>query len=152
MKYEIGTKRLYNECFPDQEVVLWDVLNIKEEQELLFSFISTNSKYVQGVRLAIDAGEGYIEINSQKNKSFHIWETTCPKKVHIKCVSKKGLLSVYNIYDLGESVGGRPGGVRSLGGYSGMLIENNNNIITYKCNDVGFETNFDKLIFQIELL
>lgn len=35
---------------------------------------------------------------------------------------------------------------------SGMIIEKNGNKLIYKCNDFGLETNFDKLIFQIELI
>lgn len=35
---------------------------------------------------------------------------------------------------------------------SGMLLEEQGKLLTYYCNDIGFETNFDKLIFSIEKL
>ena len=51
----IGRERLYNtEDFNRDDVVLWDVLNVKPEQEINLEFISTNSKHRQGVRIAVD--------------------------------------------------------------------------------------------------
>ena len=35
---------------------------------------------------------------------------------------------------------------------SGMLLEYNENIIIYHCNDFGFETDFDRLVFSIEFI
>lgn len=149
MKYEIGRKRIYNTMFENVEnVVHWEVLNIKSEQEFCLKFISTNSKYRQGIRLAIDVGEGYIEINNIRSKELYLWEDTAPQRVHVKCVSEEGLLSVYNVFDLGKERGGRRSQVDSCG----MLVEYKENTIVYKCNDMGFQSDFDKLIFEIELL
>ncbi len=53
-----GNERIYNDLFDcSSDVVQWDVLNIQTEQNIVLQFISTNSKYRQGVRLAIDVGE-----------------------------------------------------------------------------------------------
>ena len=149
MKYEIGRKRIYNTIFEDHEnVVHWEVLNIKNQQEFNLKFISTNSKYRQGIRLAIDVGEGYIEINNIRAKELYLWEDTVLQLTNVKCVSEEGLLSVYNVFDLGKERGGRRSQVDSCG----MIVKQSDNIYRYHCNDVGFETNFDKLIFEIELL
>lgn len=149
MKVKIGKERLYNTAFKDVgEVVLWEVLTIDKEQEFNLEFISTNSEYKQGIRLAIDVGEGYIEINNIKAKEMYLWEDTSPKKVHVKCVSSEGKLSIYNVFDRGQERGGK----RSLTDFSGMITEEYENSIIYKCNDAGFESDFDKLIFKIELL
>lgn len=146
---EIGRKRTYNKNFPDINPVHWDVLNINVEQELCIDFISTNSQYKQGIRLAVDVGDGYFEIDGKNyGKQIRLWEDTCPSKVHIKCVSTEGLLSVYNIYDKGKN----QGGIRSQMDSCAMIVERTNSKILYKCNDVGFVSNFDKLIFQIEFL
>ena len=48
-------------------------------------------------------------------------------------------------------MGKERGGKRSLTDSCGMLIEQQQNKIIYKCNDAGFKTDFDKLIFKIEL-
>ena len=36
--------------------------------------------------------------------------------------------------------------------HSGMLVEEKDGKRTYRCNDYGVETNFDKLVFTIEKL
>jgi hypothetical protein len=33
-----------------------------------------------------------------------------------------------------------------------MLIDENDGILTYRCNDYGFETTFNDLVFSIEKL
>lgn len=151
MKLEIGRKRIYSRYFENvKDVILWEVISIKKEQEFNLEFISTNSEYRQGIRLAVDAGDGYLETNDKKSKAFDIWEDTAPKKMHIKCFSSESVLSVYNIFD--SNTGKGWGGRRAQTDSCGMLVEYKDNIITFRCNDVGFESDFDKLIFQIELL
>ncbi|MBQ2901511.1 MAG: hypothetical protein IJE49_06635 [Agathobacter sp.] len=149
MNSEIGKKRIYNDLFDYQtKVVHWDVLEIDNEQEIILEFIKVNSKYRQGVRLAIDIGEGYIEINGIQSKGIHLWEDTCPKRVKLKCISSQGKMSVYNIFDMGVE----RGGVKSQTDSSGMIIQETKEGILYRCNDVGFNSNFDKLEFKIQIL
>lgn len=119
---------------------MWDVLKIDNEQTIKLTFISKNSKNRQGVRLGIDVGEGYIEVNGLKSKSIELWVDTAPKEVLCKCVSSEDLLSVYNIWDKGK---GRQSQLLT----SGMILEEKDNKIIYYCNDYGFETDFDKLVF-----
>ena len=147
---DLGRKRIYNKNFHDidQEVVLWDVLDINNSEDILFRFIYTNSQYKQGVRLAIDVGEGYLEINGIQSKGMHLWEDTCLGEVKIHCESSEGKLSVYKIFNLGLT--NPQGGVRSQVASCGMLVEQRNNVYVYHCNDAGFQTNFDKLVFEIE--
>jgi len=151
MKYEFGREIIYNTEFEKRgykSVIRWDVLEIKKEQDIYLEFISTNSKYKQGVRLAIDVGEGYIEVNDVKAKGVQLWEDTCPKRIKIRCVSSEGKLSIYNIFDVGVE----RGGVKSQVDSSGMLVEEYDDYKVYRCNDAGFETDFDRLEFRIEIL
>lgn len=150
MKTILGRERIYNSVFAKmgiENIVRWDILEIKNEQNLIIKFLSTNSKYRQGVRLAIDEGDGYMEINGIRSKEMYLWEDTAPQYIPAKCVSSEGVLSIYNVFDLGEERGGR----RSQMDSCGMIVEQKGNIFTYSCNDVGFQSDFDKLIFQIEL-
>lgn len=143
---EVGRKTIYNNSFEGRkDIILWHVLDIKPDQLIKINFISKNSKNRQGIRLAIDVGEGYIEINGQRNKGFELWEDTAPKEFTARCVTKEGLISVYNIWDKGK---GRQSQILT----SGMILETNGNKYTYHCNDFGFDTNFDKLIFSVEKL
>lgn len=144
-----GTKRIYNKNFNDDDVILWDVLNIKKQQKVLVRFICSNSKYRQGIRIAIDVGDGSLSTNGVKGKAFDIWMDECPDEFIIDCESDRELLSVYNIFERNEF------GINrrcSQMAYSGMILEQNDNIYKYKCNDTGANTNFDKMIFEIELL
>ena len=141
-----GKKRIYNKNFEGiDNVVHWDVLNVKCEQEFYLDFVSTNSEHKQGVRLAVDVGDGYIEIGEYRAKGIFIWEDSFEGRIRIKCYSPEGLLSVYNVFE-------RNGKRMTLADSCGMLIETTDSKTLYKCNDYGFKTTFDKLIFQIELL
>ena len=111
-------------------------------------FISSNSKYLQGVGLALYEGDGYIEINGQRAKQMDIWENTSSKKINIFCSSTDGLVSVYNMYNIGDGRSGRRAQIDSCG----MLVEQKDNKIIYRCNDVGFEPKFDSLVFSIEII
>ena len=146
MKTSIGKKRLYNKNYEGMDnVVHWDVLNIKCKQDFYLDFINTNSQYKQGVRLAVDVGEGYVEVGGYKAKGVYIWEDSFDDRIKIKCYSPEGLLSIYNVFERNEKR-------MTLTDSCGMLVETTGNKTLYKCNDYGFEPNFDKLIFQIELL
>ena len=143
---QLGKEKIFNKSFEGRnDVIKWDVIEINNEQLLEIRFISKNSKNRQGIRLAIDVGEGYIEINGISNKGMELWQDTAPKEVICKCCSSEGLLSIYNIWDKGK---GRQSQLLT----SGMLVEEDENTYIYRCNDYGYETSFDKLIFSIEKL
>ena len=145
-----GKERIYNKNFKDtkQPIILWDVLKIKSEQNIIVRFLKTNSNNLQGIRLAIDVGNGEIIINNIKSKIFELWADTCPYEVEIQCYSEEGFLSVYNIYEKKGEWGGR----RSQTAYCGMILEKNNNVYRYYCNDVYSDNiSFDKLVFELEL-
>lgn len=147
----VGREKIYNNLFAGVEkdtAIQIDVLNIKKEQELILEFISSNSKYPQGVGLALYEGDGYIEINEQRAEQMAIWKDTAPKKNRIFCFSTEGLVSVYNMYNIGV---GRSG-VRKQMSSCGMLVEQKGNKVIYRCNDEGFEPKFDALVFSIEII
>lgn len=125
MNSKIGTTRIYNNLFDiTEQVIQWEILDIKNEQEISIEFISTNSKYRQGIRLGVDIGEGYIEVNGIKSKGVQLWEDNCPQKIKIKCKSSEGKISVYNIFDMGVE----RGGIKSQMDSCGMLVEEQENV------------------------
>lgn len=146
MTKKIGRVKTFSKAFENRnDVVRWDVLNIKKEQDLKLEFISTNSNFKQGIRIAVDVGKGHVEVNGHKSRGIQLWQHTAPKIVYLKCFSSEGLLSIYNIWDMGR-------GSESQAHTSGMVIEKKGEKLIYKCNDFGYETDFDKLIFQIEMI
>lgn len=147
-----GTKRLYNENFENYEckIILWEVLPIHSRQPLKVRFISSNSENRQGIRIAIDAGKGNLTLNGVSGREFELWEDECPREFEMECSSDEGYLSIYNIFEELNWTGNRCR--YSQMAYSGMILEQNGNIYRYKCNNAELQDDFDKLIFEIELL
>lgn len=125
-----------------ENVIKWEVESVTDGQEVNLTFISNNSSYRQGIWLKTDKG---IEVMGQTFSSIELWEDTAPKEVFLKCFTENGVLSFYNIWDKGE-------GKKSQSYSSGMVKEQKNKQVIYGCNDIGFETNFDKLVFSLEKL
>ena len=147
MKYQYGKERWYNKNFPGRDdVVLWDVVEIEHEQIIKITFVSKNSDFRQGIRLGIDMGKGYIEIEGVRYIAETLWADTTPKEVVCRCISSAGLLRVFNVYST------KFVSIDSQSHSSGMLIEEQDGKRIYRCNDFGFETNFDRLVFTLEKL
>ncbi|ALC88911.1 hypothetical protein AM500_03175 [Bacillus sp. FJAT-18017] len=146
---EIGQKKIFNKAFVEKgmkDVVLWDVLKIKDEELIRVKFISKRSPHRQGLWLRTDKGIVIPELSEEVFPSVTLWEDTAQQEVICKCFSTDGNLSLYNIWDKGN-------GSKSQGYTSGMLIEEHDNgILVYKCNDYGFETDFTDLVFSVEKL
>jgi hypothetical protein len=142
-KISLGKERIYNAEFAKrgmQSVVQWDVLPVLDNQTISVVFESINSQWRQGIWLRTDRG---LEVESEVHPSIRLWYDTAPKEVFCRCLTSDGCLSVYNIWDHGD-------GRRSQAWSSGMLIEELPNGRRYRCNDVGFDTRFDKLVIRIE--
>ncbi|MEC1526231.1 hypothetical protein P9D43_30140 [Neobacillus niacini] len=102
---DIGRKRIYNDAFYEkglENVVLWDVQNIKNEQLIRVRFISKSSLHRQGLWLRTDEGIVIPELSDEVFPGVSLWEDTAPKEVVCNCFSKDGNLSVYNIWDKGN--------------------------------------------------
>jgi hypothetical protein len=139
-----GKQRIYNDTWKERgrsDVVMWDVLAIRNKETLRLVFESKNSPWRQGVWLKTDRG---TIINGTHCPSAVLWIDTAPREVIIECQTTDGLLSVYNKWDRGRGFG------ESQMATSGMLIEELPNGRRYRCNDIGFDDTFDKLVFRIE--
>ena len=147
----LGKKRLYNKNFSNinGDVIHWDVLKIEKSKNLKIRFISTNSKHRQGIHMRFFGKDGTITTNKTMSDSFDFWEDTCPKEFSVDCESKGGYLSIYNIFEEVNDSGRRRYEQMDS---CGMILEQHDNIYRYRCNDVGFKSDFDKLIFELEVL
>ena len=147
-----GKKRLYNDCFEglNEKVIRWEVLPIQSKQRVKVRFLSVNSDNRQGIRIAIDAGKGSLKVNGVSAREFNLWENECPKEFEIECESDEGYLSIYNIFEELDW-----GGVMreySQMPYMGMRLTQSGNVYRYSCNSDILGSEFDKLVFEIELL
>lgn len=141
----IGEDKVYNKIYDRNDVLLWDVIEFQDDITLKVNIISTNSKYKQGIRFAVDFGNGVIDINGLSGKEFYLMEDTCPKDAIVKVSSEKGKLSVYNVYERAD------GNLRSLGDYSGMLVKQNGKCREYRCTTSSID-DFNTLVFSIEIM
>lgn len=125
-----------------ENVIKWEVQSIFDGQEVKLTFLGKNSPNRQGIWLKTDKG---IEVMGETFSSIELWEDTAPKDLLLKCFTDNGMLSFYNIWDKGD-------GKKSQSYSSGMVKEEKDQRVIYGCNDIGFETNFDKLVFSLEKL
>jgi hypothetical protein len=142
-KFSLPSTRVLNSAFKERgrsDVVKIDVLPVKDGEILRLVFEGKNSPWRQGVWMKTDES---VVVNKLRCPSVQLWADTAPQVIMVECRTKDGLLHVYNIWDNGQ-------GSRSLSWSSGMLVEELPNGRRYHCNDVGFETDFTKLIFRIE--
>ncbi|ODG90029.1 MULTISPECIES: hypothetical protein [Bacillaceae] len=145
---DIGIERIYSKSFSEKgmsDVIKWEVQPIVDQQLIKIKFINKGSLHRQGIWLRTDKGIEIPALNEEIYPSINLWEDTSPKEIICKCHSKNGYLSLYNIWDEGD-------GRESQSYSSGMIVEEKDGIFIYYCNDFGFETNFDDLVFSIEKL
>ena len=124
------------------DVVMIDVLPIHDGDQVRLTFESQASSWRQGVWLSTDS---HLVVSQQQSPSVQLWQDSAPTEVLIECHTKNGCLHLYNIWDKGN-------GRESQSWTSGMLVEELPNGRRYRCNDIGFETDFDKLVFRLERL
>ncbi|TVQ61906.1 MAG: hypothetical protein EA379_05695 [Phycisphaerales bacterium] len=142
-KRDLPLERIYSNAFKERgrdDVVKIDLFPVSDGELLTLTFESTDSPWRQGAWLKTDMG---LIINEQECPSAVLWQDNAPKEVLIECRTKNGCMHVYNMWDRGL-------GPSSLAWSSGMLVEDLPNGRRYRCNDIGFETNFSKLVFRIE--
>lgn len=146
-----GKKRIVNTCFDNTstEIIKWEVLPVNNGQHIKVRFLKANPENRQGIVAAIYAGDGTLSVNGVTGRFFELWADECPPEFEIVCNSAEGFLSVYNIFEENSWSGKRK---VSQMDFSGMILEKNGNKYKYCCNNAKLNQDFDKLIFEIELL
>jgi hypothetical protein len=125
-----------------REVVKVEALPIVPGQIVRLAFEGGESPWRQGVRLATEAA---LIANDVSAPQLDLWPDTAPSLVEITCESTDGLIRIYNIWQSGR----RPG-VESQSHTSGMIVEAlPDGSRRYRCNDIGFNPDFSKLVFSI---
>lgn len=120
--------------YKDLALVRIDRIPVKKQFSGYLRVVSTNSEWKQGIRLKID---GLMCINLCEGNDFVIWADDVKGDVPFEGTSKNPQLLVWNAWDTG---GGRADAW--LNG-AAMIVEVNDNIRSYKCNDFHPDENFD---------
>jgi hypothetical protein len=127
------------------DVVMIDAFPVRDGELLKLSFESKESPWRQGVWLKAAGEGGQLVVNTLKLVSFDLWQDTAPNEVLIECHSRKGLIHLYNIWE-------KEGRRSSQSWSSGMLVDEHAEGRRYRCNDIGFDTDFISLVFRLERL
>jgi hypothetical protein len=127
-----------------REVVKVDALPVIDGQLVRVTFEGGESPWRQGVRVAT---KGSLNVDGVSGPQLDLWPDTAPPTVEIVCESTDGLVRIYNIWQSGR----RPG-VESRSETSGMLVEAlPDGSSRYRCNDIGFDPDFTKIVFRVSV-
>ena len=124
------------------DVIKWEVFPVRSGATATVTFESVKSPG-QGIWFASDGG---IEIDGTLHDEIVIWQRTAPKRITFVVRSSDDLLHFYNVWNDPRAV--NHAGSQSF--TSGMLREELSSGARYRCNDLGFNKVFDRLVFTIE--
>ena len=126
--------------------LLFEEYPVLNGQKIRFEFEETNSQWRQGVFLAT---HGLIKIRGSVSPSFVVWTDTAPHVFDVEIVESTGSLVFYNVWDSGRGLGH----FESQKHTSGMVRKDlPSGDHRYRCNDIGQDPIFDKLIFHVSML
>lgn len=156
MHSSIGEKRIYNSNYLNElgidNVIKWEIIPLNVGERMIVRFVSTDSSNLQGIRIAVDSGDAFLNFNGEVKKEFWFWENQYMGK-DIELVSDANCnVSVYNACFIQKDKS-RPGIIRSYTDYAGMIMYTlNDNTFEYHCNDCIKSTDFKNLLFQISIV
>lgn len=148
MSTALPSQRVLNEELTKelgQPVVKIEVFPVKPQEVLTITFVSTSGEWREGIWLATN---GVLEIAGTRADQFEVWTDTAHRSFDVEVVATAdGLVRLYNIWD-----SGRGQKRESQSATSGMLKEvQENGAVVYRCNDIGRNHQFDKLVFEVKL-
>lgn len=127
-----------------QEVVKIEVLPIREGQTITVAFEGADSPEAQGIWLAT---EGLLRLGEHTAPQFVLWQDHIPHSIELTVEKTDGQLHFYNVW---KST--RHAGHDSLAHTSGMVVESlDGGWRRYSCNDYGWEPDFRRLVFRIQI-
>lgn len=157
-KDQIGKERKYNRNFENVgiDVIHWEVICLKKDDGISLRVLCSNyPRALQGLRIAIDNGPGMLDYNGNLKREFYIWENEFTEdSVVIRMREDDGSVGFYNtFYEPKHDNPALPCGYRGLTDYSGMLIEKiEDNRFLYLCHGLERTTDFDCLVFELEIV
>ncbi len=124
-------------------VQMVDKVSIGDGADVRIRFEHISAKWKQGINLTTT---GHFVVNGDRfDKSIVLWQDTAPVTSEFRVNSSDGLLSVKNVWDMGDGV------MQSWHGGGAMIVEGDAESRRYLCNDGEFDDDFDDLIFTLEI-
>jgi hypothetical protein len=134
-----GDKIQYN----GHELIGIDRVPVGKKFRGYLRILSTNSNWEQGLVLQV---KGKLTQNGKTHPSFRIWAYGYPGPIYFEGTSKDNTLLVWNVWENGSRE------IDRWTGGAAMILEIDDNIRRYRCNDGHPDDNFDDIIFEIEIL
>jgi hypothetical protein len=126
------------------EAILWEVLTVESGSTVVFS-IEAAAKSGQGVLFAADCG---FSCEGMTYPKLVLWQDTAPSEVAFEVFNADGLLHFYNVWRSDRGAGG----MNSQSFSSAMIREELADGARYRCNDIGFNEQFNSLVFSLRIL
>jgi hypothetical protein len=139
--------------YEGRTVCLYDEFEVPPACRLRLRFESWSSDWRQGVFLGDmtqssrhDTGLR-LALGGARAPGLFLWADTSPSEVEIAVTAPRGVLHVYNVWDVGD------GQRRSQLQGAGMLIEprDGGRCRRYRCNDGHAEPTFTYLVFTLTI-
>lgn len=122
------------------------IFSVRPGQRVRVVFEEVNAQWRQGLFVAT---EGSLAVNGGRSPSLILWHDNTPPEIEIEVVESNGTITLYNIWDSGR----KHGRFESLKATSGMLVERiEDNGWRYRCNDIGIDPDFKKLVVRVEVV
>lgn len=119
---------------------------VRPGQRLRVVFEEVNAQWRQGMFIAT---EGSLAIADVTSRALVLWQDSTPPEVDIYVVESNGTITLYNVWDSGRNLGR----FESQKATSGMLVERiEPHGWRYRCNDIGFDPDFKKLVVRVEVV
>ena len=114
----------------------------KGSHRFMFRRLSAKAVPLQGIRLKVKAG--HIETNGKQFQDVILWSDTSPEQVELIVHSKSGCeVIVWNSWKIDDLI-------QAWVGNAGLLVDQEQNVITLHCSDGTGATDFSDLVVQIE--
>ena len=131
--------------YKGKTLVMADKIHMAAESiALKITFLSTDSKYIQGIVLRTK-GEFEIE-GTRLSKMTVLWEDTAPKEVDIMVRSKDKMFYIYNAWKTEKCA------LDSWHNGAAIYIEEIDGAKIFHCNDGFPDDDFNDLVFKVEFL
>lgn len=145
---KLPRERVLNKTLTDslgRDVVLIDVFAAEPGQRLILTFEEAKSPWRQGVWVGT---HGRLAANGVEASQFAVWRDTSPRVAAIDIAETDGFIRLYNIWDSGRAIAPH----ESQSDTSGMLVARaGERSRRYRCNDIGYQPDFDRLVFSVEV-
>ncbi|MBU1094318.1 MAG: hypothetical protein KKH01_07645 [Firmicutes bacterium] len=119
------------------------------EYHIKLIFVSSNSKYRQGISFSMFMMKGFIKVDNEtiKKGGMYLWEDHSPKEIEFDVKIDSGALHIIHFCD-NTGTGSR---VSGNGNFAMMKERISETRVRYYCNDIAPDDDFDDLIFELEI-